>query len=90
MASFEDAKKSGTPDCQTAGKLLKTRFSTEFCADHETIAALGVTAIELRELSRASLLGTLTCKEDVLFMLHQIREALKRRSSNQTNRRLPT
>ncbi|WP_424670866.1 hypothetical protein [Candidatus Binatus sp.] len=36
-----------------------------------------MTAIELRELSRASLLGTLTCKEDVLFMLHQIREALK-------------
>ena len=36
-----------------------------------------MTAIELRELSRASLLGTLTCKEDVLFMLHQMREALK-------------
>lgn len=77
MASFEDAKKSGTPDCQTGGQIAQDEIFDEFCADHETIAALGVTAIELRELSRASLLGTLTCKEDVLFMLHQIREALK-------------
>ena len=77
MASFEDVKKSGTLDYQTDGQLAQDEIFDEFCADHETIAALGVTAIELRELSRASLLGSLTCKEDVLFLLHQIREALK-------------
>jgi hypothetical protein len=77
MASFDDVKKSGTPECQTGGQIAQDEIFDEFCADHETIAALGVTAIELRELSRASLLGTLTSKEDVLFMLHQIREALK-------------
>ncbi len=77
MAAFEGVKKSGTPDYQTGGQIAQDDIFDEFCADHETIAALGVTAIELRELSRASLLGTLTCKEDVLFMLHQIREALK-------------
>ena len=77
VASFEDVKKSGTPEYQTGGQIAQDEIFDEFCADHETIAALGVTAIELRELSRASLLGSLTCKEDVLFMLHQMREALK-------------
>ncbi|HSZ21979.1 MAG TPA: hypothetical protein VK782_02505 [Candidatus Sulfotelmatobacter sp.] len=47
----------------------------EFCADREGLEALGVTAEELQTLSRVSLLGTLSCKEDVEFILRQIREA---------------
>ena len=30
MASFEDVKKSGTPEYQTDGQLRKTKFSTSF------------------------------------------------------------
>jgi len=77
MPSFEDVKKSETVDCRTDGQLAHDKIFEEFCADGETIAALRVTEVELRELSRSSLLGTLTCKEDVLFLLRQIREALK-------------
>lgn len=46
----------------------------EFCNDHEVIERLQVTPQELQALSGASLLGPLICKEDVLFMLRQIRE----------------
>jgi hypothetical protein len=74
---FEMVKRTETSDCQSDGQLVHDKIFEEFCADRETIAALGVTDIELQELSRASLLGTLSCKEDVLFLLHQIREALK-------------
>ena len=35
-----------------------------------------MTAEEFQELSRASLLGTLTSKDDLLFMLRQIRAAM--------------
>ena len=76
MPSFEDVKKSETADYQTEGQLAHDKIFEEFCADHESIAALGVTAEEFRELSRASLLGTLTSKDDLLFMLRQIRAAL--------------
>ena len=47
----------------------------EFRRDHELIERLRVTSHELQALSSASLLGSLTCKQDVLFMLRQIREA---------------
>ncbi len=50
----------------------------EFRGDHEVIERLRVTPQELQALSSASLLGSLTCKQDVLFMLRQIREARKR------------
>ena len=76
MPSFEDVKKSEAADYQTDGQLAHDRIFEEFCADRETIAALGVTAEEFRELSRASLLGTLTSKDDLLFMLRQIRAAM--------------
>ncbi len=76
MASFEDVKKSESSDYQSEGQLAHDKIFEEFCADHESIAALGVTAEEFRELSRASLLGTLTSKDDLLFMLRQIRAAM--------------
>jgi hypothetical protein len=73
MPAFEDVKKSGTSECPTEGR---DPIFDEFCADRESIAALGVTDEELRELSRASLLGALTTTEDLLFMLKQIRKAV--------------
>ena len=76
MPSFEDVKKSESADYQTDGQLAHDKIFDEFCADRESIAALGVTAEEFRELSRASLLGTLTSKDDLLFMLRQIRAAM--------------
>ena len=76
MPSFEDVKKSETADYQTDGQLAHDKIFEEFCADRESVAALGVTAEEFRELSRASLLGTLTSKDDLLFMLRQIRAAM--------------
>jgi len=76
MPTFEDVKNSGTSDNPTEGQSTNDKIFDEFCADRESVAALGVTDEELRELSRASLLGTLTCKEDVLFILQQIRKAV--------------
>ncbi|HKN13955.1 MAG TPA: hypothetical protein VJX68_12250 [Candidatus Binatus sp.] len=43
--------------------------------DRELIARLRVTPQELEALSKCALLGTLTCKQDMLFILRQIREA---------------
>jgi hypothetical protein len=78
MPSYEDVKKSEAVNYQTNGQLAHDKIFEEFCADRETIAALGVTETELRELSRASLLGTLECEEDVLFLLRQMRKATER------------
>jgi hypothetical protein len=76
MPSSEDVKKSETLDYPTDGQSNADRIFDEFCADRESIAALGVTGEEFRELSRASLLGTLTSKDDLLFILRQIRAAM--------------
>jgi hypothetical protein len=46
-----------------------------FCRAHGVVERLRVTPQELQALADASLLGSLTCKEDVLFMLRQIRGA---------------
>jgi hypothetical protein len=43
--------------------------------DHELVARLSITPQELEALSKCALLGTLTCKEDMLFILRQIRDA---------------
>jgi hypothetical protein len=43
--------------------------------DHELIARLHITPQEIEALSKCALLGTLTCKQDMLFILRQIREA---------------
>lgn len=47
----------------------------EFRTDHAMIERLKVSPQEMEALSTCSLLGTLTCKEDMLFILRQIREA---------------
>jgi hypothetical protein len=76
MSAFEDVKNSETSDQLTDDRSGSDGIFAEFCADRETNAALGVTAEEFQELSRASLLGTLTSKDDLLFMLRQIRAAM--------------
>jgi hypothetical protein len=47
----------------------------QFCNDHELIDRLRISPHELDSLSKCALLGTLTCKQDLLFILRQIREA---------------
>jgi hypothetical protein len=48
-------------------------FIEGFCTDHELIERLRVTPLEFQALTSMSLLGSFTCKQDVLFMLRQIR-----------------
>jgi len=43
--------------------------------DHDLISRLKISPQELEALSKCALLGTLTCKQDMLFILRQIREA---------------
>ena|ERR1035437_3235636 len=43
--------------------------------DHELIERLRITPEELETLSKCAMFGTLTCKQDMLFILRQIREA---------------
>src|SRR5258708_21999362 len=89
MPASERGQKSNGSDHRGEAQSLDDKIFEEFCADRETIAALGVTAEEFRDLSRASLLGTLTCKEDVLFMLRQIREAMKPKPARANERPIP-
>jgi len=47
----------------------------QFRQDRELIDRLRITPNEIDTLSHCALLGTLTCKQDLLFILRQIREA---------------
>jgi hypothetical protein len=47
----------------------------QFANDHELLERLRVTPQELTALKNCVLLGTLTCKDDMLFILRQIRLA---------------
>ncbi len=58
-----------------APDLEKREIWDQFRNDHELIDRLKISAQELETLSRCALLGTLTCKQDLLFILRQIREA---------------
>jgi hypothetical protein len=78
MANSEDSMKLHAADDQAEGQAAKGRMFEEFCADAESMESMGVTAQELQALSRASLLGILDSKEDVMFILRQIRESMKR------------
>jgi hypothetical protein len=51
--------------------------------DHELVARLQITPQEIEALSKCAFLGTLTCKEDMLFILRQIREATSPSPSGQ-------
>src|SRR5271169_7012132 len=52
-------------------------FLDQIRDDHELVARLSITPQELEALSKCALLGTLTSKEDMLFILRQIREATR-------------
>jgi hypothetical protein len=47
----------------------------QFDHDHELIERLRITPDEIDALQHCAFLGTLTCKQDLLFILRQIREA---------------
>jgi hypothetical protein len=47
----------------------------QFSHDHELIERLRITPDEIDALQHCALLGTLNCKQDLLFILRQIREA---------------
>jgi len=74
MPAFEETEKSQGSDCRTEGQPIQGHAFKEFCRDRESIRSLGVTLPELEALSRASLLGALACREDVLFILRLLRE----------------
>jgi hypothetical protein len=46
-----------------------------FCRNHGVVERFRLTPTELKAMSNASLFGSLTCEQDVKFMLRQIREA---------------
>jgi hypothetical protein len=56
----------------------------QFCDDHELLERLQVTPQELTALKNCVLLGTLTCKGDMLFILRQIRMATEPSSEDTT------
>jgi hypothetical protein len=56
----------------------------EFCDDHELLERLEVTPQELTALKNCLLLGELTCKQDMLFILRQIRLATEPSSRETT------
>jgi hypothetical protein len=67
--------KSETLDPMTSAPQEEQSILDEIRNDHELIERLQITPQELQALSRCSLLGTLSCKEDMLFILRQIRES---------------
>jgi len=77
ILAFESAENSKTPGNQTEAQPGQYEVVEGFCSHHETVERLLVTPRELKALSGASLLGSLTCKKDVLVMLHQISGARK-------------
>ncbi len=75
ISELETAENSQTPgfDVQSG----ESGIVQGFCRNHGVVERFRVTPEELKALSTASLLGPLICKEDVKFMLRQIREASK-------------
>ena len=75
MSASEQAGKAQFSGGNSDGQLAGNEIFAEFCRDRESIEALKVTEKELQALSRASLLGTLSSKEDILFVLRQLRKS---------------
>lgn len=66
---------NATPDSLNLAPRAQAAILDEIRNDRELIARLNITPQELEALSKCVLLGTLTCKQDMLFILRQIREA---------------
>ena len=73
--AVSDIDEAAPEQISTFEKSTQHEIIEEFRSDHEVIERLRVTPQELQALSSASLLGSLTYKQDVQFMLSQIREA---------------
>ncbi len=67
--------KSEMQDRVKAAPKEELAILNEIRNDRDLIARLKITPQELEALSKCALLGTLTCKQDMLFILRQIREA---------------
>jgi hypothetical protein len=77
ISAFESAENSKTRDDQMKPQLSQHEIIEEFLGDHELLARLQVTPQEIQSLSTSSLLGSLTCKQDMLFILRFLREGPK-------------
>ena len=64
-------------DFQVEAQSTESGVIEGFCRDHGIIERLRVTPQELQALSEISLFGSLTCTQDALFVLRQVRSALK-------------
>ena len=74
-SSAEPEPVTTTPfEALIGARTVQHEIIEEFRRDHEVIERLGVTRQELQALCHACLLGSLTCRQDVLFMLRRIRE----------------
>ena len=73
-AAVQRAKDSESGDDEPGSDSGDDRVVEQFCADADTIERLGITAAELQGIREAHLFGSFTCKEDLLFVLRQIRE----------------
>jgi hypothetical protein len=73
IPAFESAENSQPPGFEAHSS--EDGVIQGFCRAHGVVERLRVTPQELQALADASLLGSLTCKEDVLFMLRQIHGA---------------
>ena len=67
--------KSNSPNYGVLVPQAECKIWDEFCDDHELLERLRVTPQELDALKNCVLLGTITCQQDVLFILQQIRIA---------------
>jgi hypothetical protein len=76
--------KSNCPNYGVALPQEESQIWDQFCNDHELLERLRVTPQELAALKNCSLLGTLTCKQDMLFILSQIRIATEPSSEEET------
>ncbi|MGA7873548.1 MAG: hypothetical protein WCA22_21900 [Candidatus Binatus sp.] len=77
ISAFQGAWNPEFSDYQVEASKTEHEIIEEFCADREMLERLQVTPGELRALSHVSMLGSLTCKQDLLSILREIRAARK-------------
>ena len=76
-AAVESSENLESLDYQIEAQSTECDVVEGFCRDHGIIERLRVTPQELQALSEVSLLGSLTCTQDALFVLRQVRSAVK-------------
>ena len=82
-AVIESSENLESSDFQIEAQSTECGVIEGFCHDHGIIERLQVTPQELEALSEVSLLGSLTCRQDALFVLRQLRSAMKPRGCQQ-------